>query len=208
MNLDSRLAPTEVVYSTSEAVSGGFERLDAQFVGAHRRETLRGRLIALCSSDWEKFEEVRQGLKSFPLAEIQIEAVRMTRTNARSLRMVAIVFEPSFLLDWQNESIVEQLNLFRVLAFDSINPSMKEHAFLRVAALMRKDVLSQSGPACPMKLRLRDCDQSIAAFMSEYAALSAVNKGIVVRALLDIDANGGGHLPVQYARALLKRLSL
>lgn len=171
-----------------------------------REEQLSATLIALCSCDWHDFVANKSRLVGVPEEELRGSCARLLTKNARSLKLLTIVCEPGFLSDWDAAPLAQQLALYRQLALSSINRSTKEHAFHRVLVLLRREYLSQPCNKIPTKLRLRDCNQIIAEFMSEFASRSEYNQLIVLAALEECEQTGSGHLPLQQSRALMKRL--
>lgn len=170
-------------------------------------ESLSGFLIALCTGDLREFFSIRKKLVGFDIAEVRAEAERLTTKNSRSFKLLSIVRHPEFFSDWEEIETKHQIVLYAGLAFFSINKSMKEDAFHRVARALRKDCLSRQSVSKPTKLRLRDCHNLICQFMQEYASVSDVNRAVVLNALEEGEKNGCGHLPSQQAMALMKKLA-
>lgn len=171
-----------------------------------RSEQVGALLIALCSCEWRDFFVTKNELRSIAEDELRMHCARLLTKNSRSRKLLTMVFEPGFLTDWDEAAVSVQLPLYRQLALTSINRSTKEHAFHRVLVLLRRQYLSQPASTIPTKLRLRDCNQIIAEFMSEFAGKSEYNLNIVMAALKECELTGGGHLPLQQSRALIKRL--
>ncbi len=163
-------------------------------------------LVDLCTVALSEFLKTKEKLAEIPTSEVCSEAARLLTKNPRSFKLLSIVSHPSFFADWEVEEPRNQVALFGALAAYSLNKSMQETAFHRVAKAIRKDVLTSTQLCKPTKLRLRDCHQLIAQFMHEYALVNEANRSIVLNALTEGEVSGCGHLPLQQASALRKKL--
>lgn len=196
--------------STSGAYQSVDESVAVSAIGAKSlagTESLSALLIALCTSDLSEFLSIKRKLADFPMGEVCVEAQRLMAKNSRSFKLLSVVSHFQFFADWEASDAKHQVTLYGELALYSINKSMKEVAFHRVAKALRKDCLLHQSVSKPTKLRLRDCHALIGQFMHDYAILSDVNRAVVLNALAEGEQTGCGHLPSQQAVALAKKLS-